>query len=176
MALGLTFSAGGRLPAATMQEINDQVDEIIDSVGQTIEKIQTASVYSPSATGAETTSSQVQLSGACISGYKYRVSYTGGYYGSSANAAGRVRLRYAAGSSITTSSTLVPGCVIACGAPTSGGIYPVYIAGVFTATSTGTWTFGATVDRYSGTGDFGLFSDNGSNAYGRLEIECVKVA
>lgn len=151
----------------------DQMTSFANAIGWVGETIQTVSVTS---TGSEAFTTTTKYTGTLISGARYKVDYTGSYYGNSANAAAYLLLRYASGGTVTSTGTAVPGVKVPLGAPTSGAIYPCHAEGTFVAPSSGQFTVGASVLRYSGSGDFGLFSDNGSNGYGRIELTCVKPA
>lgn len=160
------------------------VDEVVDdwfdtmtsfanAIGWVGETIQTVSVTS---TGSEAFTTTTKYTGTLVSGSRYKVSFTGSHYGNSTSAAGYLRLRYAAGATVTSTGTLVPGAMVPIGAAVTGAIYSNHAEGTFVAPSSGQFTVGASVQRYSGTGDFGLYSDNGTNGYGRIELECVKPA
>jgi hypothetical protein len=152
----------------------DDMTSFANAIGFVGETIQTVSC---TAQGTETFITTTKYTGTFISGARYRVSWNGSVYGSSTNAAAYLRLRYATGSTVTSTGTLVPGAMIPVGMVTTGAIYggPA-LAGTFVAPSSGQFTVGASIQRYSGSGDVGMYSDNGSNGYGRIEVTCVKPA
>jgi hypothetical protein len=129
----------------------------------------TASVASA---GADTVMCSVSTT--AIAGARYRVEFNGSVFGSSTPAEVHLHLRWANGGAITTSSTEIH--KIPMELPVSGKIYPLTgYSATFVADTTGQITAGLTMNRYGGSGNVSIFSDNGTNGWSKIDIYCEKL-
>jgi hypothetical protein len=160
--------------AAKVGDWFDDITVVAANLGWVAETIQTANITSPAAGGAETFGATGMITANLLIGARYEVAYCGGYSGTAGEAAW-VRLRVKAGATVDSAGTLIPGCMLTMNATATGAVYPVSLAGTFVAAATGQYTVGVSVDRWSGAADFKLFSDDGTNQWGRIALTCVKL-
>lgn len=104
-----------------------------------------------------------------VAGRRYKITYAGGYVGNNAGDAMKVRCRYLAGASLTTSGTVVhtKTHVITF----NSAVMPYAFTAIVSGISAGQTTIGLTVQRSSGSGAVNLYADATSD--GLLVLEDI---